>query len=251
MSGASAAIDRYVAWRFDTPPRRCSYVPTETASLSYRISSGMPGPVFAELLRRGWRRHGVHLFRPGCPACLKCRSIRVDVENFAPSHSQRRCRRRNAPVEVILEAPTVTAQHVALYNAWHADMSARRGWPLQQLTAEEYAESFLAGSWEFAREMRYLEAGRLVGVGLVDVVDEALSSVYFYHAPDWRPRGPGTFSALCEIDLCRRSGRRWCYLGYWIAECPSMAYKNRFRPHEILESYVAEHQEPVWRPGTQ
>jgi arginyl-tRNA--protein-N-Asp/Glu arginylyltransferase len=36
-------------------------------------------------------------------------------------------------------------------------------------------------------------------------------------------------------------------MGYYIRDCASMNYKNRFRPHEILQSYVADEEVPVWQ----
>jgi arginine-tRNA-protein transferase len=177
---------------------------------------------------------------------VKCRSLRVDVEAFEPSKSQRRSLKRNAAVETTLHRATVSTEHVRLYNLWHQDMTARRGWPLQQTTPQDYVNAFLIGDWPFAHEIRYFRDGRLIGVGLVDLLEDSLSSVYFYHAPDWRPRGPGTFSILTEIDYGRQSGRKHLYLGYAIHECPSMAYKFRFGPHEILETYVSDDAAPVW-----
>jgi arginine-tRNA-protein transferase len=125
-------------------------------------------------------------------------------------------------------------------------MHARRGWRFELTTAEEYDSSFLAGKWSFAREFRYWRQGRLIGVGLVDETQSALSSVYFYHDPVWRSRSPGTFSILQEIEYARQTGRRWLYLGYWIAACGSMAYKAGFAPHEVLAQYVADDVEPAW-----
>lgn len=148
-----------------------------------------------------------------------------------------------------MQRPTLTRDHIALYNAWHVDMQARRGWRHSRITPEEYQQSFLAGRWESAHEMLYYRGSQLVGVGLVDVTPDALSSAYFFHHPDWRDDGPGTYSVQREIEFSRQTGRRWCYLGYWIAECQSMAYKNRFRPYEVLEAYVADDAEPVWLPG--
>mgnify|MGYP002622663803 FL=1 len=250
MNTAPLTPELFIQGHFTSPPGRCSYLPAETASLDYRLSLGMPAAILGELLRRGWRRHGCHLFRPACPACVKCRSVRVDVERFAPSKSQRRCRNRNADINVVMQRPTVTHDHVRLYNAWHDDMTDRRKWRRDHTTREEYAQSFLAGHWESAFEMLYYDGPRLVGVGLVDVVEDALSSIYFFHDPAWRPRGPGTFSVLREIEFCRQTSRRWCYLGYWIAECPSMDYKNRFRPCEVLNHYGPDNAEPEWTdPG--
>jgi arginine-tRNA-protein transferase len=171
----------------------------------------------------------------------------VDVAAFKPTKSQRRSLRRNADVDIEIAMPAATFEHVELYNAWHADMHNRRGWRNDQTTLEDYALAFVAGRWPFAREIRYRLAGRLVGVGLVDAVPSAISSVYFYYDPTWRAAGPGTFSILSELEFARRTNRRWLYLGYWISACPSMAYKSNFGPHELLAAYVDDDQEPHWR----
>ena len=233
-----------------SPTRECSYLPDETASLEYRYLLDIGPAAFEAMLSRGWRRQGACFFRPRCPACVKCRSLRVLVDAFAPDKSQRRCLKKNADVRLVVRNPRVTAEHLAVFDAYHADMHARRGWPYEPTTAEDYAQTVLAGRFAFAREFAYLRGTELFGVGLVDLTPAALSSIYFYHRPDWRPAGPGTFSALKEIEYARESGRRHVYLGYWIAENASMAYKNRFGPHEILTRYVADDERPEWRPPT-
>jgi arginine-tRNA-protein transferase len=235
--------------RFRTQPYTCSYLPLETASLEYRIVADIEAQEYGELLRRGWRRFGCDFFRPACPRCVKCRSLRVDVERFAASKSQRRNVRRNAGLRVIVQPPTVTAEHVRLYNAFHQDMQQRRGWPRQALSERGYWETFVSGGDGFGREFLYLEGERLVGVALADVVADAISSVYFFHDPGLRARGLGVFSVLRELQFAREEGLRWQYLGYWISECQSMAYKAQYRPHEILARYPGDDEEPDWRPA--
>lgn len=235
--------------RFTTGPDPCAYLPQEMASAEYRVFFDLSPKGFGELLRRGWRRFGRQVFRPTCANCAACRTIRVNVARFEPSKSQRRTLRRNAHIEVVVQQPTVTHQHLELYNAYHADMHHRRGWPLQTISEGEYRAAFLDGDWSFAREFLYFDDGRLVGVGLVDVVPGASSSVYFFHDPVWRPMAPGVFSLLAELWHAREHGLAWHYLGYWIAQCPSMAYKSQYRPHELLVEFVADDEEPVWKPA--
>jgi arginyl-tRNA--protein-N-Asp/Glu arginylyltransferase len=232
--------------RFKTSPRRCSYVAAETASLTYRIIIDLSMAECDALLSRGWRRFGCEFFRPACPFCAKCRPLRVKLDEFKPSRSQRRVLRRNTHLEVTVQVPTVTADHVQLYNAYHRFMHEHRGWPAQSHTPRTYYESFLLGTWDFAREFLYYDRGRLMGVGLADVTHTSLSSVYFFHHPAWRAQAPGVFSVLQQIDYARRLGLRYQYLGFWIPECPSMAYKSQYRPHEILSGYPADTAEPVW-----
>jgi arginine-tRNA-protein transferase len=79
-------------------------------------------------------------------------------------------------------------------------------------------------------------------VGICDVCNDSFSSVYFYHDPAEAKRGLGTFGALYEIEEARRMGIPHYYLGYWVDGCPTMHYKNAFRPNEVL------HPDGVWRP---
>ena len=231
-----------------TPESACSYLPGERARMGVKLFAEISGEHYAELLARGWRRQGMSFFRSECAKCRKCRSLRVDVRNFRPTKSQRRCLKRNAGIEVIVRPATATAEHADLYNRWHADMHERRGWSGDVTTPEEYGENLVGPGYEFAREFAYYDGDRLAGVGLVDVAPGALNSIYFFHDPAWRPRGPGTFSALSEIQYAARTDRDWVYLGYWIPENASMAYKNRFAPHQILTERVGLDESPPWGP---
>ncbi|MCA9170689.1 MAG: arginyltransferase [Planctomycetales bacterium] len=230
------------------PPRECSYLPTEEAALAYRQIARISAADYQRYLERGWRRHGAYFFRPQCPACRKCRSLRVDVANFKASKSQRRCWKQNQDIAVQIGPPSLTRDHLDIFNRYHADMHQRRGWPLRETSPEEYFESFLLGNFEFAAEFRYFRAEQLVGVGLVDITQAASSSVYFYHDPDWRGRAPGVFSMLVELGYAKDRGIDHHYLGYWIRECPSMAYKSQYGPHELLQEYVDDNAAPSWLP---
>lgn len=238
--------------RFRTiePERTCSYLDDEVAALEYRVYATLTPAELEELLSRGWRRFGTYVFRPACQACEKCIPLRIDVENFHPSKSQRKARNRNQHIQVTLHQPQVTRQHIDLYNAWHKDMTERRDWRPQQTNVYDYVEGFLSGEFSSIHEIRYWDDNVLVGVGLVDILPNSISSAYFYHAPAWRSLSPGTFSMLCEIQLAQQMGLRWVYLGYWIEKCQSMAYKNRFYPHQVLLERPDDDQEPGWETVT-
>jgi arginyl-tRNA--protein-N-Asp/Glu arginylyltransferase len=233
--------------QFVTEPSPCPYIASESAQLEYRVPSKLDTKSLEQLIARGWRRFGNYVFRPQCTACRKCRPLRVVLEKFRPSKSQRRALKKNEHVEVHVTRPQVTDEHVQLFNAYHRDMSDRRNWPDNATSFQNYYESFIGGQNEFAREFQYRDDGRLIGVGIVDVMDEGLSSAYFYHDPAWRKLSPGTFSILTEIEWAKAQSLRYSYLGYWIRENQSMDYKARFGPHEILDTCVDTDEDPVWR----
>lgn len=243
MQGPLPIIDEQ---RFVSEAETCPYLPQETASMEYRVIPQIDAIGYRELLRRGWRRFGCVFFRPACANCNKCRSLRIDVARFKPSKSQRRNRNRNADVRVIVQPPTISEDHIRLYNAYHDDMQLRRDWPANRTDLLQYYQSFLVGDFPFAREFLYYRDERLVGVGLVDEVADAISSVYFYHDPAWRRQGPGVFSTLSEIRHAAESELKHLYFGYWVADCQSMQYKANYSPHELLRSFTADAEEPRW-----
>jgi arginine-tRNA-protein transferase len=181
----------------------------------------------------GERRVGQALYRTECPTCQECKPLRLIVDAFRVSRSQRRILHRwqeRGRVEV--GPATVTEEKLALYNRHKFDRGlAQPGDP--PMTAEGYA-AWLVDSCFQTMEMRYTLDGRLVGVGILDLGRQAASSVYFYFDPDpdVARLSPGVFSTLQEIDFCRRTGRRYLYLGLYVEKCRHLNYKADYRPHE-------------------
>jgi len=81
--------------------------------------------------------------------------------------------------------------------------------------------------------------GRLIAVGVVDVLPLCLSSVYLYYDPEYAKLSPGKLSALWEIRWVAERARLGCalryyYLGFYIHSCPKMRYKGQYHPSELL-----------------
>jgi arginyl-tRNA--protein-N-Asp/Glu arginylyltransferase len=229
-------------------PRQCSYLPYETASLEVRALKAVSEKEYCDLLARGWRRFGWQFFRPACPRCSECRSIRVLTQEFCASASQRRVMRQNELVRAELHPLFAVRETVELYNRYQRFMHQHRGWELQHASIASYHDMFLSGPSELGRQWLYFSEDRLIGVAMMDeVTPQAVSLVYFFHDPEWRPQSPGVFSVLTQIEYARAKGCPHAYLGYWIKDCGSMNYKNRFKPYEILDKYPNEEDAPVWQ----
>lgn len=216
----------------------CVYIPGETWTLRMRPSPRADRR-YQELLDDRHRRSGWTVYKPVCANCQACRPIRVPVERFRPSKSQRRVLRRNEDIEVELGLPSATQEKLDLHNRFVATRFNKGESVFKDLASYDLV---FGDSPVTTREMRFRIKGRLVGLGLVDVMPDVVSSVYFYFDPDESRRSLGTFSALREIELARESGRAYLYLGYYIAACREMNYKSRFKPCEILQP------DGTWRP---
>lgn len=188
-------------------------------------------------LARAERRAGVALYHTACPTCQACKGIRVLVDAFEPSRSQRRVAARweGLPWRVTVGTPTSSTEKLDLYNR-HKGERNLRAVDDGPMDAAGY-DAWLVNSCVETIEMCYYLENRLIAVGIVDLGALSASSVYFYFdpAPEVARLSPGVFSVLQEIELCRRSGRRWLYLGLWVRDCPQLAYKAQYYPHERLE----------------
>jgi arginine-tRNA-protein transferase len=219
--------------RYETPPAPCEYLPGQTWQYEHEFVATLTPAEYEERLLGGWRRFGHLLFRPKCPACAACQSLRVDVMNFRPNRSQRRNRKLNErTVRLTIGPPNVTRQKLDLYDRYHAYQAAAKGWPHHDPKgAADYRDSFAANPLA-TEEWRYSHCGRLVGVGYVDRVPAGLSAIYFFYDPAERDRGLGTWNVLSVVDRAAALRLRYVYLGYHVAGSASLEYKAGFVPNE-------------------
>ncbi|CAM1509204.1 Fc.00g029430.m01.CDS01 [Cosmosporella sp. VM-42] len=77
--------------------------------------------------------------------------------------------------------------------------------------------------------------GRLVAIGVLDLLPECVSSVYFLYDEIIHKHAPGKLGGLYEISLAIEEGYRWWYPGFYIHSCPKMRYKMDYSPQYILD----------------
>ncbi len=222
--------------QFREKPRECAYLPDQRARLDVRAMLDVTPAELDGLLQQGWRRFGPIYFRPGCAHCSECVSLRVVVDAFTPSKSQRRAARACSRLRRVVGPPRVDDARLALYAKWHAGREGLRGWEANAQTRERYALEF-AFPHPCAREAAFYDdaaEGRLVGVGLFDATPDALSAAFFFHDPAYARLSLGTANVVALVEDARTTGRKHLYLGYRVAACPSLQYKAAFRPHELL-----------------
>jgi leucyl-tRNA---protein transferase len=243
-------VSQWPSWKLPVLPTEvsvtsrqpCAYLPGRYATfrvLEMEDGATVSGEGYQRLLDAGFRRSGATIYQPMCSGCRACMPLRVPVDAFAPSKSQRRALRRNGDVVVQAGIPEATREKWELYERY------QRQWHHKPMGDSEQVLEFVAflyrapgESVEFEYRDRW---GKLLGVGIGDLCPQSFSSVYFYFDPRAAQRSLGTFSALYEIQWARARGLKYWYAGYWIKECPGMAYKARFRPCEILDT------DGVWR----
>lgn len=198
------------------------------------------------LLRRGWRRFGRGYFRPMCPDCDKCESIRVSVEDFEFSKTFRNIKNRNKETLYSLHRPSYSEEKLALHQKYHIERSRTRGWKLNEMDEEKYHKMFVDGAGEFGYEIRYFRDAKLIGVDYIDILGGGLSSIYFFSDPDYAHLSLGTFSLLTQIKIARELGLKHVYLGYVVRENASLIYKLKYKPHEILQGRPQNEEEALW-----
>jgi arginine-tRNA-protein transferase len=224
-------------FRYVAPPSACGYLPDQQWSLEYEMVAALTAQEYFARMLGGWRRFGGMLFRPRCPGCQACQSLRVDVNGFRPNRSQRRVARLNAgQVQMRIGPPAVSRARLQLYDRYHAFQSDLKSWPQHPAKdAASYRESFVNNP-TFTEEWCYYLDRQLVGVGYVDDLPGGMSAIYFFYDPDQRQRGLGTWNVLALLAEAARRGRPHAYLGYYVPGCRSLEYKANFKPNQILHA---------------
>lgn len=219
---------------YTTQPQPCSYLSNrQSTTLFADPQATLDSAIYGQLIEQGFRRSGEYLYRPDCPTCSACMSLRIPVTEFIPNRSQRRTWQRNRDIEVTALPPRYSDEQFRLYQRYIH--SRHRGGEMDNPTPESYL-TFLTSSWSDTIFYGFRLEQKLLAVAVADQLRTGLSAVYTFFDPEYAAHSPGNYAILWLIQEARRRNLPWLYLGYWIKECPKMAYKNRYQPFEIYQN---------------
>jgi leucyl-tRNA---protein transferase len=217
---------------YTTQSHACSYLPEQQAqTLFIDPDFKVDRAHNTRLSELGFRRSGSHVYRPNCKNCQQCVSYRVLVQKFEPGRRFKRVMKRNADLTVTAVPGIADDEYFNLYRQY---ISERHGTgDMYPATREQYA-SFLLNECDGTTYFAIRSQGKLIGLMVSDLLENAVSAVYTFFDPAEEKRSLGTFAILWQIAEAKRLELDYLYLGYWIRDCQKMKYKIEYRPAEML-----------------
>ncbi|WP_338366634.1 arginyltransferase [uncultured Pseudoalteromonas sp.] len=206
----------------------CSYLPDRQEQLLVILDpSCYSTHKFEMLLSLGFRRSGNQIYRPHCPSCNACNSVRVLAQEFIPSKSQKR---KLNKVKANFDVKYSQAKREEYYPLYSKYISMRHSDGTMFPPNVEQFQSFLFCSWLEITFIELWHQGNLVAVAVTDCMDNSVSAIYTFFDPDFEHYSLGTVMILQQLEFAKQQNKEFVYLGYQIDECTKMKYKTQFLP---------------------
>lgn len=215
----------------------CGYLPNKLAqSLIASPQHLIDASVYSGLIQQGFRRSGKFAYRPHCENCRECVPVRVLVDDFTPTRSQKRAYKQHSNLGAYVMPVEFHEEHYALYAAYqqarHADEKTEKD-ELGQDEIEQY-RSFLCQTNVESVLVEFRENQQLKMVSVIDIVLDGISAVYTFYDPSNTKSSYGTYNILWQVQWAKHLNLPYLYLGYWIKDSRKMAYKQNYNPQEKL-----------------
>jgi len=211
----------------------CSYIEDKQEQLIMLIDPEKNAAQhFPSLMSIGFRRSGEQIYRPHCPDCNNCESLRVNSQHFKLSKSQKRLLNKNKHFTIKLSKST-KAPYYALYERYINQI--HKDGVMYPASIEQF-ESFITCSWADVIFVEIYDGQKLISVSVTDQLfsqaSSAWSAFYCFYDPDYQTNSLGKYAVLQQLKLAKQHNIEFLYLGYYIHNCQKMNYKNQFNPHQ-------------------
>ena len=220
-------------------PFECSYLPNRQEQLLVILDpSCYSSNKFESLLGLGFRRSGNQIYRPHCPICSACSSVRVLADEFMPTKSQKRKLNKAKNRFEVKYSQVEREQYYPLYSKY---ISLRHQDGSMYPPDKSQFQSFLFCSWLTITFIELWDQDNLVAVAVTDCMDNAISAIYTFFDPDYEHFSLGTVMILQQLKFAKQQHKQFVYLGYQIDECDKMKYKTQFLPaqKQLNDQWVA------------
>jgi len=220
-------------------PFECSYLPDRQEQLLVILDpSCYSSNRFESLLGLGFRRSGNQIYRPHCPICSACSSVRVLADEFMPTKSQKRKLNKAKNRFEVKYSQVEREQYYPLYSKY---ISLRHQDGSMYPPDKSQFQSFLFCSWLTITFIELWDQENLVAVAVTDCMDNAISAIYTFFDPDYEHFSLGTVMILQQLKFAKQQHKQFVYLGYQIDECDKMKYKTQFLPaqKQLNDQWVA------------
>jgi arginine-tRNA-protein transferase len=207
---------------------KCSYLAEHNERLLVFAEDSVDMMTYEALMHAGFRRSGEQIYRPHCMSCQACQSIRLPVEQFRPSRSQKRLLNKNKDLRVVVSQES---KH-DYYDIYEAYINLRHQDGSMYPASRKQYDGFLPSSWLEQYYIEFWLEDRLIGIAVTDSLKMSLSALYTFFLPEFEKRSLGTWAILQQIELAQNLNKPYLYLGYQIDACRKMNYKSNFKPNE-------------------
>lgn len=188
-------------------------------------------------LAKGWYRMGDHLFtthflffnhRPHSALWL-----RLDLQDFSFSKSQRKLLRRNAKHFAPAAAPrTIDQEREDLYEIYADNFPGTLSPSIQQNLCD-YDDETIFNTYEIT--VREKSSRRLCALSYFDLGENSVASILGMYHPGQQTFSLGYYTMLLEIEYCLQHGIRYYYPGYVAPGNPRFDYKLRLGDCEYFD----------------